>query len=806
MLHTLLGLLAACGLAGAPDGARYVAGSPAVEQNVRFVRAAPVDGDARAETLLGKPCLRTDGESNNGYIYFAVNRRWLRTHGEDPYRVAVTVEYLDRGTDALCIQYDGVGATVADNFREVAWNRTGTDVWRSRTVVLERAEFRKSQHGQADFRIAQGAGGNAFIASVTLQVLSASRRAARRGVVAAPRFPSRDEVSVPLSRVVLMAASRLGEAERMAADRLAERLRAVGAPVRDCVPLVHPARGRPGLTTLVVGRWRSGMASRYPRTAGLVSRLASDREAFRRRDGYVVCVERVGSAPVVCAVGLEPQGSVYAMGELHVRALRDLRRPTLRLTRAPQLEAPALDRRELYINIGYGLGRPHITVETWSMAEWRRYIDALVLARYNTWSFYLWADSELIHPSARTNRELNLRLHSRLRDVIDYSHQRGMKVGMHFSPSMVPVEIWNAHPELRARLEYPYPGTVCPSQPEAMRLMREVHGQELRWFSTVDFASIWFYDIGGCFCEMCRVPERQLRSLLEQVKTFADIAHAANPRAGFQVMTWAIWRYEQKHHYSIRRRFVEQAQEWFAARRRPFGMADGIYVDPGCTPLFDLMRRQRIPAKVFLYQTNIETGQPFPVLLTRYLGKWLPEAVRAGATSAFLMRMEAGTKVADDAVAGRYLWNPNSAADDAILACARETTGDVRAARLAWEALRRMDDFAWFGYAAGAATGKKGQRIAELALAASASAAPALVAGLDWLRTSGQAYRILGAASEARSAEDESATSALDGEFAALMRQSPLFSNQADGAPYWRDLFRQSLVRFFYSGWSGYHF
>jgi len=235
-------------------------------------------------------------------------------------------------------------------------------------------------------------------------------------------------------------------------------------------------------------------------------------------------------------------------------------------------------------------------------------------------------------------------------------------------------------------------------------------------------------------------------------------------------------------------------------------MADGIYVDPETQPLFDLIRRAGIPAKAFLYQTNIETGQPFPILQTRYLAQWVPAAVSAGATSAFLMRMEAGTKRADDIVAGSYLWSPSIPADRALLDCARLVTGDVRASRTCWEALRRMDDFAWFGHAGGGAGKAQGETIARLTASAVKASPPKLRPGLEWLATSGEGYRILGHAVEARDDEDEEAVAALDKSFGEAMRRSTQFRHQADGAPYWRDLFRTALVRYFHAGWRTYHF
>ena len=52
-------LLLAVAIAGAPgDVARWSAGTPPMEQHLRFVRIAPIDGDARDAVREGRACLR----------------------------------------------------------------------------------------------------------------------------------------------------------------------------------------------------------------------------------------------------------------------------------------------------------------------------------------------------------------------------------------------------------------------------------------------------------------------------------------------------------------------------------------------------------------------------------------------------------------------------------------------------------------------------------------------------------------------------------------------------------------------------
>jgi hypothetical protein len=802
-------IICGIGAAGHADEARWCA-EPPVERNVRFVRMAPVDGDARSDRRDGRACLRTDAASGNRYIYFDVARSWLKSSGHEPYTIEVTLECFDAGVSPLAIQYDAMGGGVEANFREVGWQRTDTRRWRTFTARLDAAEFRNGQHGKADFRIA--AQEALCLAAVTLRVLAASALPPPVRPIPQPRFPDRRERIIALDGATLRFASPPDELERIAFDRFRTRLEAVGMRRRK-----DPyRRGRlryeaaSSGATIVLGRWRPELARRYPRTAAAMRKLAADPVAYRRRDGYALVVERLQPA-LICAVGLHSEGAAYAIGDLHVRSLRERNSATLRLPREPRIEAPALDRRELYLNIGYGLRRDHITVEDWSQADWQRYIDRLVLARYNTWSFYLWGDCAMLHPAAQANRALNLRVHRALRDAIRYAHRRGMKVGLHFTPTMVPVEIWTANPTIRATLEYTYPGTVCPSQEAAWRWMREVQEREIGWFAECDFFSLWYYDVGGCFCETCRNGDQQLRVLLRQAETFAPIVRRrggklSDRRAVFQVMAWAIWRYERMHGFTIRDRFATSLRKWFAERRIPLMMADGIYVDPGTQPLFDLMRRERIPAKAFLYQTNIETGQPFPIVHTRYLARWVPACVSAGATSAFLMRIEAGTKQSDDFIAGAYLWNPRVAREEAVDDCARLFTADVKAERNAREALIRMDDFAWFGKTGGGADAVQGRLIARLTAQAAASCPKLMRESLEWLVGAGQAYAILGEAVDAYHEEDAGALEALNVRFEKAMRASPLYRAQVGDAPYWRDLFRSSLVRYFYSGWTSSHF
>jgi len=749
------------------------------------VAIAPIDGNFRVETVSGRPCVRTDRAGGNGYVYFDIARRWLQPAGAPPYRIEASITYWDDNNDTVSLQYDSTGSSVENNYRTVGWNRSASGQWQTKILVLENAEFGNGQHGRADLRIAAGAMSDIALAELSLEVRSASPAAAEPVPPPPAAIPEPHEIRVAFGTFRLELLPGTPESVRIAAECWKGRAMAVGA-------------GKPGAClTVVAGIWNDAQRARFPKAAALVAAAKRQPPGFQRRDTAIVCVERAGPRPVVCAFGLEPPGAVNALAALLRATLATPSGPAVRVARTPAPDIPAFDRREIYVNIGYGLRRPGITVEDWTLERWKRAIDHWLASGLNTWSFYLWADGQTLH-TASTNRELNLHLHRTLRAAIDYSHRRGMRVGMHFTPSMVPTALWKSRPDLQAKLEYDYPGIVCPSHPDARRWMEEVHAPELRWFRNVDFVSLWFYDVGGCFCDRCRPGSSQLASLEWQTRTFQKIAEHVNPSAHFQVMGWAIWRYEQRHRWSLREDFIRQTMR--AVPKEKLVLADGIQIDPGVAPLFEDIHLAGARGAGFVYQTNIETGQPFPLVLSRQLARDTAIAKRHEVQGLFFMRMEAGTKTIDDSIAARFLWNPSTTPGTALLDAARLATGGEESSRHLARALALIDDFSWFGYGNRQASPARGRAIRTACKAAWEHAPRGCRQCLDWLPPTGDAYRILGDAVEAHANEDDLRLAALDHEFAARMRASPLFKHQADGAPYWRKLFREVLCRHFQAG------
>jgi len=607
-------------------------------------------------------------------------------------------------------------------------------------------------------------------------------------------------LTFPLRSVVLVCPVNRSEPESISLRKLSSRLTYLGLGRPEiATTLPPPCLMDPRKDYIVVGVHRPGA---FPAPRALVDKLRSRRRPFEAEQGFVLSAS-IGprGQSIIVAAGLRPMGAVYAMAELETRLWTEGGEVRAHLDKPAGVEVPKLKERELYINIGYGLSRRPITPDTWTIAEWKRYIDKLVLAKYTSWSFYLWGNCELAYPRSDVNRERNEALHRVLRQAISYSHARGLKVGCHLSPTMIPEDIWSKHPELQSKLEYTMSGLICPSKPASWPLMTEIHGNEVRWFRDCDFFSIWFYDCGGCFCDECKVPEKQLDTLVEQVRTFDRVIEQHNPAAVRQVMTWGIWRYERMHNYSIRDRFMQRMAELFRGRECKAVFSDGAWIDAGCEPLYTLIRKHGFDAKTFLYQTNIENGQPFAVPLTRYFDKWVPQCAQFGADRAFLMRMECLTKYPQDFVGGLLFWNPDIKGEEALRRYAYYELGDARAGDLAAKALAEMDDFSWFGHSGGKAHTLSGREIARL-LNEAVDAVPARRRGdIEWLKTTGEGYRVLGAAVDAKAANDQEALAAQNEEFRRALAESPTFSNQVQSKE-WLDLFLRWYVDAFRTGFS----
>jgi hypothetical protein len=101
-------------------------------------------------------CRRTDQASNNRYMYFKIDDRYM--YG-GPAEATISVRYFDRGFDSWQLQYDAVG----DAYKVAGTiSKGGTNAWKDAVFTVTDARFANGQAG-ADFRIDSMNDGNEYI-------------------------------------------------------------------------------------------------------------------------------------------------------------------------------------------------------------------------------------------------------------------------------------------------------------------------------------------------------------------------------------------------------------------------------------------------------------------------------------------------------------------------------------------------------------------------------------------------------------------------------------------------------------------
>lgn len=781
----------------------FAAGNPNTEDGIKFVLMAPIDGNAKLMEIEGRNALTSDIKSLNPYMYFDINRKMLKTAGYPPFHVVVSIEYFDNSNNKMSIQYDAVGNGLEFKYKEISWNRTNTNKWMTKSIEIKDAQFGNGQQGVSDIRICADTESDISIASIKLECIGAAdtdTRAKRPQ----QKITSKRWVTSELRKPVIIRPKYMLQEEEIALDRLISRIIYIGGEE----PIVLnslPKNPENDYDYIVVGMINSNPNIRDEfYDYGTTSKIDAIEDDSIREQSYLLVKDRYKAGNVVYALGKGGMGSVFAMAHIETHLWTDNGKLGIHLDKKASYESPDFKHRELYINIGYGLSRGKIAPDAWTLDEWKSYIDKLVLARYNAWSFYLWGDSQFAYPASKVNQDRNIYLHENLKEAIRYSHKRGLKVGYHIAPTMVPYDLYLDRPELNAVLEYPATGIVCPSKSESWDMIYPVYNNQLEWFKECNFFSIWFYDCAGCFCNVCKVPEQQLKTLIKQVVEMDKIIQRKNSKAEVQIVTWAIWRYERMHQYYLRDKFMEQINDLFKDRKDKLVISDGIYIDPGLKPLFPLANKYGIEANAFIYQTNIENGQPFGYPTTRYFDKWVPESKKAGAKRIHMMRMETLTKYPQDFVGGYYFWDYKTKGNDAIRLYSLYEAGDSEAGNLLYRAMLDIDDFTWYGYQAGAADAKRGELIYNNIKSALDMLPEKRRNDLEWLETTGKGYMLYGKAAEQMADEDSEGIEATMQEYRKALIVSPTFKEQVE-TDVWFDL-NKSFVKYFYGGWENGHF
>lgn len=504
---------------------------------------------------------------------------------------------------------------------------------------------------------------------------------------------------------------------------------------------------------------------------------------WQRGQGYAIR-RTSGQAPEVAA--LAPEGLAFGLAHL-TGLLRAAPGGGATFDLPPEarlFEAPAIEERGEYLNIGYDI--PPITPHTWDAARWRAYIDQLALARLNRFYFFLWGSDVTAWPGSRLSRtETSRRLYRELPGAIRYAQRRGFKVVLMLGPTLIPRDVYDLHPDWHADIEYARHGfpVACPNHPEAWKAITGALRAQLERLRAVDAVQVWFYDPGGCWCEARGCGRGQAASLALQVREFARLFRRVNPRGGLEVNLWPIALWERERKVEVRKPLVQALRRDFRSSWRGITMVGTAEEGPTPTPRWE--KEQGFRTGLFLFAANPESGYSFLTPHLRYV-PWSARVARDfGVDACFGHRLEAWTRLPATALMAQWLWSPDLEPAEAVRRLSCGLMGDGRAGAALARAILLLDRITDEG-AAPELAGPLRAAAAE----AWPLAAPGLLKEIEYLPAMLEA---VAAIAETAGAAPE-ALARCEARFAEALHRSPTFASLAADAPGTFRRYREMLL------------
>ncbi len=504
--------------------------------------------------------------------------------------------------------------------------------------------------------------------------------------------------------------------------------------------------------------------------------FASD-AAFVQEQGYIAGAYPSYYAPrqkVILATGWDTLGSVFAISHLRTNLQNSgdglylaAEGNASNLTSVYNEYRPDVARRGVYYNIAYGISFGKLTPDNWNASDWEYWVDQLVAAQLTHVEFYIWGNAELDYPYSTVNATRNHTMRLALQHMITYAHSRGMKVVYHFSPGIIPSDIYGANKSVgnfAGTSDYATAGYPCPCPADtsllsykghtwnnAMDLITDIFRTQIEYFAEADEFRMWFYDPGGCWCSDAKngCKSHQVERLMTHVQTFFPIVQANNPDARFSVSTWPIWLLENGAYigYAYGNTFLTQlktyAQSQDALDR--FDVADTLasessFVPEGISKGFG--------GEGFLFETNIETAYPFLNPLLAFTNGLIDRGVGWGCSEMHFHRNEEGSKYPMSFFLGQRMWDHERSDSDVTMAYARwiANTNPTSAQELQ-QAFVLMDSFHYDGSSSQDMTAK-GAQIRDLVVSAVGRLSAERQAKLEFLTTTAKVLALYGEAAE----------------------------------------------------------
>ena len=296
-----------------------------------------------------------------------------------------------------------------------------------------------------------------------------------------------------------------------------------------------------------------------------------------------------------------------------------------------------------------------LTTDTWSLNDWKWYIELLNAAGCNLLKLYIWP-TQYYHPD-EPGLACNAWRYQVWHDALAYARVMGMETHVGFSSGTVPPSTWLRYPQLRAE-DVNYTGITLCWQRGKERITPYQEYLIDTFADVTDSFVLWFADPGACICSECR---DYLRVMLDALHTLSKVIDG---RAAVTACPWWIENIEAGQngfapHPNLRRRIAAELPEGSAViiRSVEYETID-IMREHGLVPL---------PLAFFLDpEGGFESNNVLPEPKLQQIDAWLERGLEEKHTASLAYRLTPYTQYPGDYYFFRRQLNPTQSRESIL--------------------------------------------------------------------------------------------------------------------------------------------
>lgn len=395
----------------------------------------------------------------------------------------------------------------------------------------------------------------------------------------------------------------------------------------------------------------------------------------------------------IYVLGKDFLGIVHGLSFLQTRLWSENGKISFHLDGNEGVYIPEFRKRGIYVMYGYNYRG--INVHEWGIDQWKLYVDELILARLNYIYIYIWTSDWAYMPTTIGYNPKNKKMHETLRSVIQYAHDRGIKVCYMMAPSLLPVDLYNKNRDAFSNKPFVKDWKfACTETPSAQLLMEKLIRAELDYLKEADEFQLAFFDPGGCGCDLCM--KDMSATLYNQIDMWTRIVREYNRDADLSLNFWPFKVIEEEHNIKFADKLLQRV-------KADFGTSIDICEAPDLERVYlHTAKKMGFPTTAFIFPTNPETSYLLPIIsgnlwkpmLSRMYHEW-------GFDSALFQRMEVKTRGVQDWLMGSLYWSTEADLENLLYLYACSQICEESAGNRFARTLKGIDEFTSISQEAG---------------------------------------------------------------------------------------------------------